>query len=262
MTLEEFVSKLEGQKNWSNGNYQCRCPAHEDRVQSLSVSELEDRILVYCHAGCNYSDICYAMGIQVADLWKDTTSQEHLVPYWQQQPEKVWNYLNIDGTVAFQEVRFPGKVIRFRRFSDGKIIWNLDGVKRIPYRLPELVELHKYTELPYGDNYPGSIPMATVFVTEGPKDADRIVEEEKNATCFPLGAGRGKFLARYVKYFLGLNVVIIADKDEPGLEYAREIKDALTGVAASVKIVQAAVGKDVSDHLDAGKTLDELEEVE
>jgi putative DNA primase/helicase len=30
----------------------CRCPAHDDRNPSLSVSKANGRLLVHCHAGC------------------------------------------------------------------------------------------------------------------------------------------------------------------------------------------------------------------
>ena len=57
-------------KGWS-----ARCPAHEDRRPSLSVSEGDDgRALVRCHAGCTVDAICDAVGLQVADLMTDDSS--------------------------------------------------------------------------------------------------------------------------------------------------------------------------------------------
>ena len=54
-------------KGWS-----ARCPAHEDRRPSLSVSEGDDgRALVRCHAGCTVDAICDAVGLRVADLMTD-----------------------------------------------------------------------------------------------------------------------------------------------------------------------------------------------
>jgi len=36
----------------------CRCPAHDDRTPSLSLKNGADgRLLAYCHAGCNFTDI-------------------------------------------------------------------------------------------------------------------------------------------------------------------------------------------------------------
>ena len=57
-------------KGWS-----ARCPAHEDRRPSLSVSEGDDgRALVHCHAGCTVDAICDAVGLRVADLMPDDPS--------------------------------------------------------------------------------------------------------------------------------------------------------------------------------------------
>jgi hypothetical protein len=35
----------------------CRCPAHEDRNPSLSVTERNNRILVKCHRGCTQEEV-------------------------------------------------------------------------------------------------------------------------------------------------------------------------------------------------------------
>ena len=49
--------------------WSARCPAHEDRRPSLSVTEGDDgRALVRCHAGCTVDAICEAIGLRLADL--------------------------------------------------------------------------------------------------------------------------------------------------------------------------------------------------
>ena len=56
----------------------------------------------------------------------------------------------------------------------------------------------------------------------------------------------------------GAEVTVVADSDDAGRKCAREIADALDGIAASVLIVEAAHGKDASDHLRAGLGLGEF----
>jgi len=57
-------------KGWS-----ARCPAHEDRRPSLSVSEGDDgRALVRCHADCTVESICNAVGLRLTDLMTDKPS--------------------------------------------------------------------------------------------------------------------------------------------------------------------------------------------
>lgn len=47
-----------------------RCPAHDDRSPSLSVSEGPDgEILVYCFAGCAYESVVSALDLEVPDLF-------------------------------------------------------------------------------------------------------------------------------------------------------------------------------------------------
>src|SRR5690606_10424538 len=51
-------------KQWS-----ARCPAHEDRNPSLSVSVGDDgRALVHCHAGCSAENVVQALGLKMTDI--------------------------------------------------------------------------------------------------------------------------------------------------------------------------------------------------
>ncbi|MGR3782202.1 MAG: DUF7146 domain-containing protein [Albimonas sp.] len=47
---------------WQGRNGSCRCPAHRDRVPSLSVSDGRDgRLLLHCFAGCDFRDVLAAL---------------------------------------------------------------------------------------------------------------------------------------------------------------------------------------------------------
>jgi len=51
--LELLLSKLPGVRKSGSG-WSARCPAHDDRHASLSVSSSDDgRVLLHCHAGCD-----------------------------------------------------------------------------------------------------------------------------------------------------------------------------------------------------------------
>lgn len=73
MDVKEFVSYLRVAKGpSSNGEYLCKCPAHDDRTASLCVGTGADgRILVKCQAGCDTRDVVKAMGLKMADLYSD-----------------------------------------------------------------------------------------------------------------------------------------------------------------------------------------------
>jgi hypothetical protein len=48
---------------------QAQCPAHDDNTPSLSVTAIEGRVLVHCHAGCQTDLILAALGRNRADLF-------------------------------------------------------------------------------------------------------------------------------------------------------------------------------------------------
>jgi putative DNA primase/helicase len=53
-----------------SGGWTARCPAHADRVNSLSIAEGSDgRALIFCHAGCAFEDVVAALGITVRSMF-------------------------------------------------------------------------------------------------------------------------------------------------------------------------------------------------
>jgi len=85
------------------------------------------------------------------------------------------------------------------------------GVKRVPFRLPELIEALAQNQL--------------VFIVEGEKD----VSNCRNvlgapATCNPMGAGKWpKMAADLNPYFTEADVVVIADHHQAGHDHAQEV---------------------------------------
>lgn len=74
ISMRDFLSRLQGVQDKGNGQYMARCPCHGDKRQSLAVSMGDDRILVQCLAGCEYSDILSALGLD----WKELVAPERL----------------------------------------------------------------------------------------------------------------------------------------------------------------------------------------
>lgn len=67
--LDRVLERLDRVRPSGQG-YSARCPAHEDRVASLSVREGDDgTVLVKCHAGCPLEAIAAALGLTVGDLF-------------------------------------------------------------------------------------------------------------------------------------------------------------------------------------------------
>lgn len=62
ISVEDLVMRT-GAKRQPNGSWLARCPAHEDRVASLSFrSGDRQELIARCHAGCEFSDILKAIG--------------------------------------------------------------------------------------------------------------------------------------------------------------------------------------------------------
>jgi hypothetical protein len=47
------------------------CPAHEDRDPSLSIKVTDDKVLIYCHAGCDTRAVLEAIGMTWGELFQD-----------------------------------------------------------------------------------------------------------------------------------------------------------------------------------------------
>jgi putative DNA primase/helicase len=157
-----------------------------------------------------------------------------------------YDYRNERGDLLFQVCRFEPKTFRQRR-PDGKggWTWSVKGVRRVPYRLPELLV---------------APADCIVFVVEGEKDADRLASLGLFATCNPGGAG--KWQSSFSQFFQGRDIVILPDNDDAGRDHAQSIATNLATVAARVRIPELPglpPKGDVSDWLAAGGSRDELE---
>ena len=73
--LDLLLSRLRGVKRHGK-RVMARCPAHEDKSPSLSLSRAEDgRALVHCHAGCQTRHVLAAVGLEMRVLFPENLSQ-------------------------------------------------------------------------------------------------------------------------------------------------------------------------------------------
>jgi len=75
--LEKLFGRLEGVRTCGKGKWQAKCPAHDDRLPSLAISEAQDKILIHCFAGCSPSDVLNAVGLELGDLFEGSISNGH-----------------------------------------------------------------------------------------------------------------------------------------------------------------------------------------
>ena len=238
----------------SHGGYwMVQCPVHEDRKASLSLAQGDAGAVLYCQAGCETSAILDVLKLGWADLFDEPRKAR------EQAPRRVvaeYKYTDEDGELLFVKVRYEPKDFRVKR-PDGRGGWTykLGGTRRVLYRLPDVLAAIR--------------DRKTVFLVEGEKDADRLAGLGYTATCNFDGAAkagyRPKWRPEYGDMLREADVVIVRDRDEAGEGHARAAYADLKAKAASVRVVQAAVtskGADLSDHLNAGHSVSDLEPVE
>jgi hypothetical protein len=70
--LDLLLSHFEDVRK-SGKEYMCKCPAHEDKTASLTVTEKDtDHIYLHCFAGCETIDILQSVGLDWDALFPDS----------------------------------------------------------------------------------------------------------------------------------------------------------------------------------------------
>jgi len=155
---------------------------------------------------------------------------------------QTYSYKDENGKLLYEAVRFEPKYFAQRQpDSNGGWKWNLKGVRRVLYRLPELIA----SEGP-------------VYIPGGEKDCETLAKYGLTATSNVCGEGNWK--ADYNEFLKGRHVIILEDNDEAGRKHSKVISQALHGPAKSIKIVrflELEKGGDVSDFLE-GCSVDDL----
>jgi 5S rRNA maturation endonuclease (ribonuclease M5) len=241
--LQRVLSRLEGVVTVSGG-FQAKCPCRDDDDNpSFSVSEGKDgKVVVYCHAGrCDTEKACQSMGLTLSDLYPPKPKEELKLT-------ATYNYYSEDGTLLFQKLRFvdsSGKKTFRQRKPDGRGGWDykLADTPRVLYNLPAVVNAVKEGK--------------PIFVVEGEKDVDTLTKMSIVATTMPNGAGTWNEI--HTSVLAGATVDIIIDDDLPGQQHAVEVYQALQEVGCDVQVWKCAKGKDITDHLNNGGTIEQLE---
>jgi putative DNA primase/helicase len=255
ITLQDILTKTKAKPNPGGKGWTGHCPSHKDKTPSLSIDQAADgTILLNCFANCDNKTVCADLNITQADLFPPKQTQAQGKPKY--NIDKTYYYKDESGTFLFQAVRLrladpikwpnePKKAFKQRQpDGNGGWIWNLKGVRRVLYGLPDLI---------------AADPDATVWIVEGEKDRDRLKSLGLVSTCNPMGAG--KWRDEYSDFLAGRDCVVIEDNDDPGRAHAEEVCQSLSGKARSLRKLSfpdLPEHSDVSDWLDAGHDETEL----
>lgn len=241
--VELVLAKLPGAKRAGKG-WSARCPAHEDRKASLSVSSGDDgRALVNCHKGCSVEAVVSAIGMTVRDLMPAgpssapnrcgkpkpdgkafPTAKEAVAELERRHGKRsaLWTYHNAHGEPVGLVVRWDrpeGKDIRpVARHGDDWRIGAMPDLRPL-YGLPELAK------------------AKLVVVTEGEKAADAARSIGFVATT-SVGGASAASLTDW-QPLAGMEVWIWPDNDTPGRKFANTVASILAKLtpACIVRIV-------------------------
>jgi putative DNA primase/helicase len=217
----------------SNGWYTALCPFHNDQQRpNLRFNERGYRCMA-CDAKGSLRNLVQGLGLAEGGGDNDSPIAA------------TYDYRDEQGKLLFQVVRKSPKAFSQRRPAGaGGWTWNLNGTRRVLYRLPELL---------------AADPNVPVFLVEGEKDVDRLAALGLIATTNPGGAG--KWRDEYSSALRGRRVVVLRDNDEAGSQHREQVARSLHGVAVEVRMLELPglpEKGDVSDWLDAGGTAEEL----
>jgi hypothetical protein len=252
LDLKQIFSDIQNAKPSGNGCMLGLCPFHDDHDPSFGFStttgcwqcfaeDIKGGPFDYLmrRSGREFKEVLVEMGDSLG-LPRPSANGDGT-------GQIIYDYRDEAGALLHQVLRGPGKKF-FQRRPDGHGGWinDLKGVRRVLYRLPEL--LARATE--------------TVFVCEGEKDCDALRRAGLLATTNSGGAGKWK--ESYSESLRGRDIVILPDNDAPGRAHALQIAQSVHGLATSVRIVELPdlpPKGDVSDWLDSGHTAADLQDL-
>jgi hypothetical protein len=235
--LETLLARLPDVGKASKG-WLARCPAHDDRRASLSLSEGDDgTALVKCHAGCDTPAILVAIGMKLADLFPAKvgpsrngkpkssgktfpTAKDAVMALERHHGKRsaLWTYHDDQGEPVGLVIRWDrpeGKDIRpVSLHKDG---WRIGAVPdpRPLYGLPKLAMAGR------------------VIVVEGEKAAE--AARALGFTATTSAGGSQAATKTDWRPLAGKEVWVFPDNDPPGRRYA----DTVAGILA--KLTQSSV---------------------
>lgn len=221
-----------------------RCSAHPDKAPSLSVSQGDDgKILFFCHRGCTAKDICASIGLTEADLFP---TKNELKPKVQPKRTAEYQYTDEHGKVLYRKVRLePGPHGQSKSFfcerydANGKLVHDLDGCRKVLYRLPEVLQAIAEQKI--------------IFLVEGEKDADNLAKHGLVATTALQSIRWDK---EFTAILRNADVVILHDQDRTGLKRRDMLCRELFGQVRRLRDIdlpgldfRESHGEDISDWL-------------
>ena len=220
-SIENKVVRVKAEK--AGSEWKALCPFHDDHNPSMSINE--EKQVYYCHA-CSRGGTLYV--------------KRRIV--------ETYDHYDENGNFVYQIVRYFPKSFSYRvKGDDGKWIYNTEGIKKILYRLPELIKADKDKPI--------------IFV-EGGKDVNNVRKLGLESTTYFLV--KGEWPEEFNKYFKDRIVILCPDNDDTGRQCSFNIGKSLSGVAKQVKWLELpglTDKEDISDWIKKGGTAEDLQKL-
>ena len=256
MDIRDFLRLLDHVSGPNaSGEYMARCPCHDDKTASLSVTvkpspkDGKERIYFHCQAkSCTNQQIMSALGLTAKDLIVDpdqprqTKTQRSPVPAGMTvhqavptapaapkeekpnidfaHPDKIYSYTDAQGNELFQVCRYQyttkaGKTEK--TFRQRRYDPSSEKANRAGYVASVPNELRDSTLYRMPQLLAAIQEGRPVYIVEGEKDVETLARLGHIATCNPGGAG--KWRDGYTRLLHGADCIILPDNDTADNEY-------------------------------------------
>ena len=239
-TLNEIAAYFDGVTRRGSNCIQARCPVHDDKRASLSITETKDTFLFYCHAGCSTSEVLNAVGLE----WSDLYEEKRNIPPWKRDLVAEYKYYSVDGKYLYSKLRYPGKKI-----MQGVVTGDI-----LTYKIPADIPPTLYNLKSFLWAKDKGIP---VYYCEGEKDVNTL----KKLGLFGVTAGScSDWKKEHSEFFKGAKLTILQDNDEAGEKLTAKMLKDLKEVYYSIRVVVPSEKEhgDVTDYIEEGHSKEGL----
>lgn len=212
------------------------CPFHDDHVPSLSVTQKKEGIWLFnCHsckaAGTIFDFVMKKEGVNFVDAGRHIQELEGIptesrslskkkrpAPWDRPVPEETleaeYPFTDEKDVVLYVKRRFWPKDFDFYHAVDGKKIWDIKGVRRVLFHLPEVIK------------------QESIWLVEGEKD---VLTLESLGFAATTAGGANDWRDEFLSFFAGKEVIVCWDTD--AAQIGRERALAVSKVAETTFLV-------------------------
>lgn len=184
MTLEKLIRALQARA--AGRGWTARCPAHDDRTPSLSITESLGKILVHCHAGCPQDQVIDRL--RSMGLWPEPARA--FSPMTRSGPRQRSDTGRHDSNRTLEALRLWSEA----QPAIGSLVEVYLQSRHITLPPPASLRFHRSLWHPDGDCWPAMVAL----VTDGKSGTPRAIHRTYLARD-----GRGKAPVASAKMMLG-----------------------------------------------------------